>query len=228
MKTGTLFALLLIGSPSLANTTWEGDEGDSWHESFNWTANVPDGSDIAFFGAVAVGNSTKPRLFIPGVYDVGAISFLAGAPPFIIKVDHTPFVQSVVLNVSGAGITNNSGNTQSILNAGEAGTDAGGMTTFRNNATAGNNVVITNLPPSVSGGFGGRTEFHDNSNAGGATIFNRGDGLLSPFGGNTRFFDSASASNAIINNQRGRANTSTQFTKNSTAGDAPDNQSGCA
>src|SRR4030095_9613077 len=112
MKTRTLLAALLVGTPALGNTTWQGDEGDSWHESFNWSAGVPDASDIAFFGAVLAGNSTKPRLFIPGVYDVGTLSFVAGAPAFTITVDHTPFVQNVVLNVVGAGVVNNSGNTQ--------------------------------------------------------------------------------------------------------------------
>jgi autotransporter-associated beta strand protein len=221
MKTRTFLAVILVGiQPALGNTTWQGDQGDSWHETFNWSSGVPDATDTAFFGTVAAGNSIKPRLFIPGVYDVGTINFTAGAPAFTITVDHTPFVQNVVLNVVGGGIINSSSNTQSIMNAGEVGTDSAGMTTFRNNATAGSNVVITNLPPLVSGGFGARTEFYNNSVAGSATISNRGNGLLSPFGGSTGFFDNASASNATINNLRGSSNTSTQFNENSTAGNA--------
>jgi len=127
MKTRTFLAVILVGiHPALGNTTWQGDQGDSWHETFNWSSGVPDATDTAFFGTVAAGNSIKPRLFIPGVYDVGTINFTAGAPAFTITVDHTPFVQNVVLNVVGGGIINSSSNTQSIMNAGEVGTDSAG------------------------------------------------------------------------------------------------------
>ena len=214
--------MALAVTPALADTTWQGDEGNSWHENFNWTASAPDASDTAFFTTVAAGNSTTPRLFIPGVYDVGAITFLAGAPAFTITVDHNPFFnQPVNLNIVGAGITNNSANIQSIMNAGEVSTDERGITRFRNNATAGNNVTITNLAAFVSPGLGGETYFHNNANAGGATINNRGDGISnSGLGGSTFFTDNSSANNATLNNLRGRANTHTFFQDNSTAGNA--------
>jgi autotransporter-associated beta strand protein len=218
----TIVAAILVTSAlvrvqALADTTWQGDFSSSWHNGSNWTADAPDASDTAFFGTVVAGNSTTPSLFIPGVHQVGAITFLAGAPAFTITVERASN-QGVTFEIVGAGITNNSGNTQSIVNQGDAGTDNAGRTIFRNNATAGNNVVITNLPAFV--GSPGQTSFYDNSNAGGATIFNRADGPAGSPGGDLFFFDNSSASNATIHNLRGRGDTDTFFQDNSTAGNA--------
>jgi len=80
------------------------------------------------------------------------------------------------LTISGVAITNNSGLTQNLA------TVSGGEIRFRNNATAGSNLSISN--------DGGTTNFFDRSTAGSAGIFLQDAG--------TRFFDHSTAGNCTI------------------------------
>jgi autotransporter-associated beta strand protein len=215
-----LAALLPATFTTAADSTWQGDFDDSWENATNWTTGQPGAGDTAFFTTVAAGDSLTPRVFFPVVTEIGAITFLAGAPAFTIAVDHAP-VPGATFRISGAGITNNSANTQSLLNLGDASLDPAGETVFVNDATAGNNLMITNLAGFVSGGNGGVTTFEDQSSAGGATILNNAGGISGgAFGGITHFRDNATANNATITNKAGVTDTLTGFHNNSTAGNA--------
>ncbi len=215
-----LAALLPATFTAAADSTWQGDFDDSWENSTNWTTGQPGAGETAFFTTVAPGNSLAPRVFFPAVTEIGAITFLPGAPVYTISVDHAPIPGST-FRISGAGITNNSANTQSLLNLGDFSFDDAGETVFLNNATAGNNLMITNLAGFLAGGVGGTTIFEDQSSAGGATILNNAGGISGgTFGGVTQFRDNATASNAAITNKAGVTDTLTRFSDNSTAGNA--------
>lgn len=53
MKATLILSAILLTSASLsfANTTWDGSESADWFDADNWSAGVPDSSDITFIGA---------------------------------------------------------------------------------------------------------------------------------------------------------------------------------
>lgn len=51
LKTTILFGLLSIGLLAYADTTWDGSESSDWFDVNNWSAGLPDSSDIAFIGS---------------------------------------------------------------------------------------------------------------------------------------------------------------------------------
>ena len=72
--------LFPMAAPNAANSTWQGDFDNSWHNEVNWTAGDPGAGDTAFFTTVAVGDSATPLVFFPVTTTIGAITFQAGAP----------------------------------------------------------------------------------------------------------------------------------------------------
>lgn len=226
---GVALAVWPAASAVAVNSTWQGDFDDSWHNSTNWTAGEPGVGDTAFFTTVAAGDSTTPRVFFPVVTAIGAIDFQAGAPAFTLTVDHTPN-PGAVFQISGAGITNNSAQIQSIFIAGDVSLDQAGELVFLNNATAGDNLLITNGTTFLAGGSGGVTSFEDNSTAGGATIVNQSEGISGgAIGGVTHFRDNANAASATITNLgAAEMDTMTRFDNNSSAGSAHITNEGAA
>jgi autotransporter-associated beta strand protein len=167
---------------------WElNPSSGDWNTAANWTPiSVPNGpGDTATFGL-----SNTTTVSISADTEVNGITFAPGASAFFISSN------DVVLTLSGTGITNNSGVTQTILSSDFA------VTQFLNNSTAGS-ANITN--ESV-----GLTQFLNSSTAGSANITNTSTGR-------TSFGDSSSAGSATI---VGFDQTFTSFSDNSTAGSA--------
>lgn len=255
-KTAALFAgaLGLLFSADLAvagSATWSTTPSTvDWALSSNWVqATVPNSStDVATFNT---SNVTTLHLSIN--IEINTIDFVAGANSF----NFTPFV-GTTLTISGTGITNNSGVTQTFIttslggNFGQInftnGATAGTLTGFINTGSVvanigggfldffgtstGGSASITNNGTSVVGGFGGHTSFVNSSTAGSATIANNGGSTTSGSEGYTAFGDNASAGSATINNNATTASGSfggeTLFGDSATAGSAHINNEGAA
>jgi autotransporter-associated beta strand protein len=166
---------------------------------------------------------------------VNGIQFNAGASPFTITVS-PPFR----LNISGVGITNNSGIAQNFATTGSqlppvivftnsatAGSGTfftnGGVVRFYDASTAGNGTFTIN-GGAVSGAGGGFTGFLNHSSAGNGTFTINGGAVSGAFGGSTDFLDHSSAGNGIFTVNGGAASGadggSTDFFEHSSAGDA--------
>src|SRR5262249_51234632 len=130
----------------------------------NWSAGVP--TDIAGF------NSASPlSISLSSNLALNEFLFNSGAAAYTITV---PLLNQITFN--GAGIVNNSGNTQTLTNL--------GVVNFNNSASAGNVTLNNN---------GANIEFNTSSTAGSAMIINNT--------GFSQFADSATAGTAtIINN----------------------------
>jgi outer membrane autotransporter protein len=219
-----LVALLLFvatSTPVLAvDAVWLLNPGtNNWNSGSNWSTSpsVPvNPGDTATFNT-----STVTSLTLSGNVTVESITFNPGASAFTIN---TMFGN--VLNIQGAGIVNNSGQTQTIINSGVI-FAPGGITEFFNTATAGNTTITNNGGVGNSSAPGGLTEFFNTSTAGGATISNNGGaggGIFSGPGGLTEFFNTSTAGSATITNNGGEARFSsgglTEFFNTSTAGSA--------
>ena len=222
-----LILVFAIAASALAGSaTWNVNpiSGD-WNTADNWTPNtVPNGSsDIATFGS-----SNTTSISLPTVVHVSEIDFSAGASAYSITA--TPSTVSVVLNLDGAGIVNNSGAMQNFFAAPGTGSNFGEIL-FNNSASAGNasntytslgNLSTDTTSPSfvqfldsstageatlVSGPgkeAGGQISFHGNSTAASSTIINQaGSDDPLTFGGVTRFDENASAGSAHITFEAG-------------------------
>src|SRR5205814_2723178 len=120
-----------------------------------------------------------------------------GASAFTIAVSPT-----LILNVDGAGMVNNSGITQNFVNNADG--SGRGQISFFNNATAGSSAnVYTDNPRPALGVTGGRTNFFNNSTAGSAFFVDNGTVGVTGFGGRTSFTDSATAANGTFTNNGG-------------------------
>jgi autotransporter-associated beta strand protein len=169
------------------SATWLASPGTGdWNTAANWTAGgPPNGSaDTATF---ASSNITGVSLSLNT--EVNGIVFNAGASPFTITASAT-----FALTISGVGIMNNSGITQSFV----AATDGNnGLINFTNSATAGNLTAFTNDGSTVSGGLGGSTAFDNSATAGSATLIANG-GLHGGLGGSIDFIGSSTGGTARL------------------------------
>jgi autotransporter-associated beta strand protein len=192
--------LSLVGSAQAGSATWKRNphSGD-WNTKTNWRpATVPDGSsDTARF---ALSNTTN--VSISANTEVNGITFTAAATnPYTITAS-----PGFTLTISGVGITNNSGTTQSLVTVADTFGNNPGTIVFSNSATAAG-AFITNKA-------GGVTQFLDRSTAGNADIFNTDIGTFN--NGVTQFFNRSTAGNATIYNLNGE----TDFSGKSSAGSA--------
>ncbi len=151
--------LLLILAPSAAfagSATWQTNPvSGNWNRAANWTpATVPNGNrsgDTATFGA-----SNQTALFISARTEVDGIVFNAGASAFTITTPLQP------LQITGAGITNNSGITQNFSGP--------GTISFAFDASAGSS---TNFSTDT-----GTIEFDGGSTAGDSTLIANGGAIV--------------------------------------------------
>lgn len=173
------------------DATWAGAT-DDWNDPTNWTPNAPPfgPTGTAIFGAAGSTNV----IFSQAVTAVGAIQFAAGAQQYAINV-----CACQELQFTGAGIINNSGQTQQFVNE--------GFVTFLASSTAGN-AAFVNV-------FGGTLDFRATSSAGQATIDNFDISVVS-------FHNDATAGSATINNTDG---AEVRFRNSSTGGTATINNS---
>ena len=219
-----LFAgLLFARNPAFAGSaTWlAAPSSGDWSSSANWTAGGPpnSNSDAATFGAT---NTTG--VTIPNGVNVNGITFNASAPAYtIIAAATTPTA------INGAGVTNNSANTQNfVINAGAWVNNAGvGIIRFNNSATAGSLTSYTLNGGAVLYGAGGNMYFYDTSSADHGTYSING-GLLGnsyagPGGAWMSFNDRSTAGNGTFTVHGGAAAGASNggginFSNNSDAG----------
>ena len=205
--------LLSIHSSRAGSATWLASPATrDWNTATNWTeGGPPNGSgDAATFDV-----STITRVPISEETEVNEILFNAGASAFAIR-------PKILLQISGVGITNNSGIMQNFV-AAVAG-HHGGAIIFTNSATAGN---LTNFTINGSDGImGGSTflQFRNNSTAGSGTFINNPGTTGGTVFGLTDFFESSTAGNGTFINNGGAVSGAeggiTRFEVNSTAGSA--------
>ena len=159
-----LVLILMIESSQADSATWVGstDAGGDWNTPDNWTpATVPNGlGDTATFDTsltTTVGFSADTVVhgivFNPGIESPGSAFTIGGSM--------TSAPTSLI--ISDGGITNISGTTQNFVTFGGS---FSFTLLFRDNATSGNNVTITNNGADIFGELGGSTRFYDGSTAG--------------------------------------------------------------
>ena len=185
------FNILFAAQSIRANSaTWSANpnSGD-WNDPGNWTPmTVPNGAaDTATF---SVSNQTS-LFFNAFTMQLASIVFDTGASVFTITDDLS------VVTIGGAGIVNNSGSTQSFVLDNHS-SMLGAIIRFTNSATAGLLATFTNNGGAISGGFGGYTEFFDNSMAGQAQFITNGGFVSGARGGGTLFYNASSAANATF------------------------------
>ncbi|KJC34234.1 autotransporter [Bradyrhizobium sp. LTSP849] len=181
----TLLATTALGvvAAHAVDGTWTGASSNEWTDGTNWTSNpsVPDGT--ATFTNTGLNSVTSS-----GVVDLGSVIFTAApnAQAYTITTND-------IFLVHGAGISNNSTNTQTFT--------VGASMIFQNSSTAsgGTKAVTYNV-------VGGSMTFGDTSTAGTAIITN---------GGDVEFNGSSSAASAAITN-----NATLNFNETSSAGSA--------
>ena len=214
-----LASALLLAAPhhSLAGSaTWALDPEPSvvWSDALNWTPNtVPNGpEDTATFSV-----SNAPYPFIIANIEVSSLIFDAGASAFSIDLDGTE-----TLTISGSGITNDSGVTQTIdFLSVDGEPDAGAKLHFTHSATAGA-LTQFNVQSGYDGGQPSSTSFFDTSSAGSGTFINGGSNGIgrAARGGGTYFYDDSSAGYGTFTNEgsmRRKGGGITQFSDQSTA-----------
>ncbi len=223
-----LAVLALVALPAstrAASGTWLlNPANNNWDNNANWTgATYPQAA--AQTATFDLSNLTDPHVTINTT--VGSIVFNSNAAsnPFTITVN-----QSVIFNVSGAGVTNNSGATQNFVL--DAGNTYFGEMDFFNSATAGTMTAYDLKGSTQTGTFDSAfLLFHDTSTAGSAKITNEAETVANCIGAETQFRNSSSAGDAlIINNGAAFADTAagmevaaggfTTFYMASTAGNA--------
>ena len=126
-----LLLLLTLHSGQAGSATWNLNPitGD-WNTAPNWSpATVPNGpDDVATFAT-----SSKTGVTLSATTEVDSIVFAPGASAFTIQAASS----YLPLNVTGAGVVNNSGTTQNFV------VGATAYLNFYGTATAGSGVIYT-------------------------------------------------------------------------------------
>ncbi|NEW88680.1 autotransporter domain-containing protein [Rhodopseudomonas sp. WA056] len=145
-------ALVVVTMPASAQQVWIG-AGQEFNAASNWSgpAAVPDTGSTAVF----TNNGASTLLMVTVIRSPDGFTFDAGAPSYTIGV-----ASGGQLNMSGAGIVNNSGNAQNFL------IGAGGQIDFIGSSTAANATITTQS--------GGLLLFSQSSSGGTAEIVNNG------------------------------------------------------
>ena len=201
--------ILAAAKVGAASAQWVGSQSSDWNDAANWEPNtIPNGpADIAsFFYGV-------PNAVVTADTEVNQI-ILFSSDGLTIQTQ-----SGSILTLSGAGISNNGPSPAYLNNGSQGDRELVKMIRFTNNATAGYGVIITNYgandPTAESGPLA--VEFHNNSNAGGSTIYTHGGHIQEA---TTEFYDSSSAANATFVNLRSEGEAdggSVRFHDSSTA-----------
>ena len=153
----TTLLLLNVAEAFAGSATWNLDPVDSdWNNPANWTPNtVPNGpNDVATFEA-----SNQTDVIISASTEVNELIFSPGASGFTINVS-----EGQTFTISGTGITNSSGISQSLVIEKTSHLD------LTNSATVGELTFFTLLGGTGSFGSGGAIFFSDTSSAGNGTF----------------------------------------------------------
>ncbi len=192
MKTKVLIFLILnstfILDARAGSATWNlNPTSGDWNTPGNWTPNtVPNGpADVATFA-----DSGQETVSLSTSVVVDSVTFSADASAYVINA-----FPVMTLEVSGSGIVNNSGVTQTFIANATSESDSGGIT-FSNSAVVGSNVAI-NVLGGHPDGSGGQVFFEDSSSAGQAT-FDVVGSVPDAYPSIVWFDDSSTAGNATI------------------------------
>ena len=241
MKTANHLFLLVAGALALllfrpitadaGSATWKSSPatGD-WNTATNWTPQtVPNGpSDVATF---AISNQTAVSL--SAQTEVNGITFNSGASAFTITVPAN--TSGFTLNITGVGVTNDSGTTQTIV-ANEfyqgfvvpmiqfSGSARAGGVMISYEVSHGAVLVFSGSSSAQNANFtadDGVVQFNDASTAGNAkfTLFGEDKENEGP-SGTVNFAGSSSADNAVFTLQYGGTGSTLTFTDNSSGGTA--------
>ncbi len=163
-----LFAGLAGGSRATfaQDATWLSNPGSNdFNTGANWSsATVPTG--IATFSA-----TTTSGVSLNGTNSLGGITFGASAPAYTLTLGG-----AAAVTLTGAGIVNNSSNTQTIA--------VGGTLNLDNSASAGTSSVVYNVTATLN---------FNNSSSAGSTHIN-----VSGASGNLAFDDTSTAGSATV------------------------------
>ena len=191
IATLTALALLLsLQSARAGSATWNlNPTNGDWNTAANWIpATVPNGpSDTASFGV-----SATRSISVSAGSEVSSIIFDSSASAYTITMG----TSEINLNVSGAGIINNSGAVQSFVLPTSA--TGYGFIQFFNSATAGSGTAFTMQGASLQS-VGGFLSFYDTSSAGDASFTLEGAaGDYMTVGGHIIFYDNSTAANGTF------------------------------
>ena len=193
------FGFIAILGVEAGSATWKPHPHiPYWNQTASWDPEtVPNGpNDIATFAL-----SFRLNVSVTSSESVNGIVFTPDASVYEIIVYQD-------LTLSGAGITNDSGITQtfrpytgatiSFINSATAGSltafTSGGLIQFSNNSSSGSSAFDS----------WSSTEFFDNATAGNSTFVNNGGGTnYNPAYGSVHFFGNASAANGTFTNLAG-------------------------
>jgi fibronectin-binding autotransporter adhesin len=174
-------------SATPATGTWNEFSPDNWVPT-----TVPDGvDDVATFGP-----STITGILIVDI-DIGAMTFESDASAYTFTMSGA----NTGLRVHEAGITNDSGMTQSfIINP------PFGSISFFGSSTAGSSTAFTANPGRFGGETGATVYFYETSNAGSGTFTAVSEQVINGFGGGVIFHDESSAGDATLTAQGSSVN----------------------
>ncbi|PYV73628.1 MAG: hypothetical protein DMG96_22520 [Acidobacteria bacterium] len=175
------FLLCALGAVYADSATWNLHPiSNDWNTAANWTPNtVPNGPD----DVATSGLSGHAGVLVSTDIEVSEVIFNAGASPFTITVKWA-------LTISGIGITNNSGSTQNFVVTGPS-----RILYLTNNATAGENTLLTIRGGNGSDSHGGYISFLDTASADNGTFVIYGGETRNASGGEIDFWDNSSAGN---------------------------------
>ena len=201
-----LLIALLVGSAGAAragSATWDlTPVTSSWNTAGNWTPDiVPDGTgDVATFD---VSNQTNVTVTITdpllGDTVVSDIVFTPAASAYTISI-----APPHRLLVNGAGVTNNSGNSQNFVTSGDRAHTQSTLS-FAGGATAGD-ATYTNFGAIVKSAFGGHVEFFNTATAGTGTFEIGGGAVNQADGAGILFFEASSAGSGTFHINGGAVN----------------------
>jgi autotransporter-associated beta strand protein len=202
--TGLMF-LIVAQTSHAGSATWKVSPATgNWTTAANWTpATVPDGpSDTATFAT-----SNQPAVLLPDFSstEVNGIVFAAGAPAYTITVGSSVGNGMSTLELSGAGITNSSGNIQTLIVDPSQFLANSGILQFSNGAVTGDSTSIVLAGGAGIGGLGANMNFLDTSAAGSGSVMVQGGTTIESFGGQVVFFDATSAGNGAFTINGGTA-----------------------
>ncbi len=219
MKTRLLLtlSLALTLQAYAGSATWNlNPASNDWSSATNWTpATVPNGSaDVATFST-----SDTTTISLSSAIEVSGLVFEPGASLFTFAVGTNAKTD---VDITGAGITNSPGITQTFIAQRNA-SGGQGVITFRGSANAGSGTVFI-VQGGVENNFNfAATQFADQASAGNG-IFHCEGGINHGVGGSVSFFDDATAAQGIFTVEGGASARSgggdIYFGDSSTAGDA--------
>jgi autotransporter-associated beta strand protein len=184
---GTIFtaiqfvALLAWSDVFAGSATWALTASNNWSDPSNWVPKtVPDGPDD-----VATFDLSNGTAISASNIEVNSIVFNPGASAYTITCSSL----NNALDISGAGVVNNSGTTQNFV------ANDGASIALHNSASAGNDIVFTANPGSI---VGGSIVLSSTTNGGSATFIAKQDPSGRFAEGKITFLDESSAGNATV------------------------------